>query len=48
MKLFLAFVVLCFLGGLVVRPTQSDGPLRWLLAGLCLALVVGFYVLHKV
>jgi hypothetical protein len=48
MRLFVAFLVLCFLGGMVARPGQSEGRLRLYVAALCLALVVGIFVFHQI
>lgn len=47
MKLFFAFMVLAFLAGLIGRPVRSEGLLRVCLAAVCLALVAGYYVFHK-
>ncbi len=47
MRLFFAFLVLCFLGGMFASPTKSEGRLRWYLAGLCLVLAVALFVFRE-
>ncbi len=47
MKLFFAFVILSFVTGLIVRRTRSEALLRVCLAGLCVALAIGYYLFHK-
>ncbi len=47
MKLFFAFLVLCFMGGLVFRPARSQLAARLYLAVLCLGLAAAYVVLHK-
>ncbi len=48
MKLFVAFLVLSFLAGMVGRPTASDRRLRWFVAVLVVLLMVGYYVFNKI
>ncbi len=52
MKLFVAFLVLCFLAGMTGRPALSrmvsDGKQRWFVAALAVGLVVGYYALHRI
>lgn len=48
MKLFVAFLVLCFLAGMIGRPTASDGRLRWFVAALCVLLIVGYYGFNRI
>lgn len=47
MKLFIVFLVLCFLAGMIERPAASDGRVRWFVAALGVALVVGYYVFRR-
>jgi hypothetical protein len=48
MKLFVAFLVLCFLAGMIERPTAVDGRLRWFVAVLAVMLVVGYYIFNRI
>jgi hypothetical protein len=52
MKLFVAFLVLCFLAGMIGRPqlavTVSDRRVGWFVAALGVLLVVGYYVFHRI
>jgi hypothetical protein len=52
MKLFIAFLVLCFLAGMVGQPrlvgTLSDRRVRWFVAALAVVLVVGYYVFNRI
>jgi hypothetical protein len=48
MKLFVVFLALCFLAGMIGRPTASDSRLRWFVAGLGVVLVVGYYVFNRI
>ncbi len=48
MKLFVAFLVLCFLAGMTGRPIPSDRRLRWFVAALGVVLVVGYYVFNRI
>lgn len=52
MKLFVVFLVLCFLAGMAGQPRLgraiSDRGARWFVAALGVALVVGYYVFHRI
>jgi hypothetical protein len=48
MRLFVVFLVLSFLAGMAGRPTASDRRLRWFIAALGVALVVGYYVFRRI
>jgi hypothetical protein len=48
-KLFVAFLVLCFLAGMVGRPAfASDSRARWFIAAMILVLVVGYYAFRRI
>lgn len=47
MKLFVAFLVLCFLAGMVGRPGASDFRHRWFVAAMVLALMIGYYAFKR-
>jgi hypothetical protein len=47
MKLFVAFLVLCFLAGMTGRPGASDLRHRWFIAVMVLALIVGYYAFKR-
>lgn len=46
MKYFLSFLILCFMGGLLLGKT-SPRVRGWLLMGACLALCVLYFVFDK-
>jgi hypothetical protein len=58
MKLFIAFLVLCFVAGMTGQPptlasrtldrTSSDRRLRWFVAVLAVVLMVGYYVFNRI
>ncbi len=48
MRLFVVFLTLCFLAGMVGRPDMSDRRVRWFIAALGVALVVGYYVFRRI
>lgn len=47
MKLFLAFLVICFVGGSVLWRAPLGKRLTWLV-GLCLFVCVGYFFLHQI
>lgn len=48
MRLFVVFLVLCFLAGMAGRPVGADRRQRWFIAALGVALVVGYYVFRRI
>jgi hypothetical protein len=48
MKLFVAFLALCFLVGMLGRPTGPDSRMRWFVAALGVMLMVGYYVFNRI
>jgi hypothetical protein len=48
MRLFVVFLVLCFMAGMIGRPAGSDRRLRWFVAALGVMLVVGYYVFRRI
>ncbi len=57
MKLFIAFLLLCFLAGMIgpvdrgparLGPALADRRVRWFVAALAVALMVGYYVFNRI
>lgn len=48
MRLFVVFLVLCFLAGMAGRPTGSDARQRWFIIAMFVMLVIGYYVFRRI